>query len=98
MGGVFSHSKWDLDAYQKQGFIDGVSGSSVKLAYSGKGGSILNSVPVEHARWFAGLAGQLSDEQIRQAFKAAGASDAETSGFTARIRQKISELKRAVGQ
>jgi hypothetical protein len=98
MGGVFSHSKWDLDAYRKQGFIDGVSGNQLKLAYTGKGGNILNAVPLEHARWFAGLVGQLSDEQLRQAFKAAGASDAEGAGFVARLREKISELKRAVGQ
>jgi hypothetical protein len=97
MGGVFSHSKWDLDAYRKQGFIDGVSGGSVKLNYSGKGGSILKSVPLDHAKWFAGVVGQLSDEQLKQAFKAAGAGDAETNGFVTRIREKINELKRAVG-
>ena len=95
MGGVFSHSKWDLDAYRKQEFIDGVSGNQLKLNYSGKGGNILKAVPLEHARWFAGLVGQLSDEQIRQAFRAAGASDAEVSGFSARLREKINELKAA---
>lgn len=97
MGGVFSHSKWDLDAYRKQGFIDGVSGGSVKLSYSGKGGSILKAVPLDHAKWFASVVGQLSDEQLRQAFKAAGASDAETNGFVGRIREKIAELKSTVG-
>ena len=96
MGGVFSHSKWDLDAYQKQGFVEGVSGGQLRFNYSGKGGSGMDSVPVEHARWFAGMVGKLSDEQIRQAFRAAGATDAEVSGFSARLRQKIEELKRAV--
>jgi len=96
MGGVFSHSKWDLDAYRKQGFLDGVSGGQLKLSYSGKGGNILKAVPVEHARWFAGVISQLSDEQIRQAFRAAGASDTESSGFTSRIREKIQELQAAV--
>jgi hypothetical protein len=96
MGGVFSHSKWDLDAYRKQAFIEGVSGGQVKLKYSGKGGNILNSVPVEHARWFAGVVGQLTDEQLMQAFRAAGASQTEATGFAARIREKINELKSAV--
>jgi hypothetical protein len=98
MGGFMSHSKWDLDAFNKQPFVDGVSGGSLRLNYSGKGGNILKSVPVDHARWFAGLLGQLSDAQIRDAFKAAGASDVEGQGFTARIRAKINELKSAVGQ
>jgi hypothetical protein len=97
MGGFMSHSKWDLDAFNKQPFIDGVSGGSLNLNYSGKGGRILKSVPLEHARWFAGVVGQLTDDQIRAAFKAAGASDADTQGFTSRIRAKINELKAAVG-
>jgi hypothetical protein len=96
MGGVFSHSKWDLEAYQKQAFIEGVSGGKLKLHYTGKGGNILNAVPVEHARWFADVVGRLSDDQLREAFRAAGASPQEMSGFTARIREKINELKSAV--
>jgi hypothetical protein len=98
MGGFMSHSKWDLDAFSKQGFVKGVSGGTLELEYSGKGGSALKSVPLEHARWFAGIVGQLTDDQIRAAFRAAGASDAEVQGFAARLRQKIEELKRAVNQ
>lgn len=98
MGGFTSHTKWDLDDYNKQAFLDGVSGGHVKLHYSGKMSSSLKSVPVEHARWFAGIIGQLTDAQIRDAFKAAGASPAETEGFARRIRQKINELNSAVGR
>ncbi len=97
MGGVFSHSKWDLDAFQKQSFLKGVSGGRLNLEYSGKGGNILKSVPLEHARWFAGIIGQLTDKQIQDAFRAAGASPSEVSGFSARVRSKINELKAAVG-
>lgn len=96
MGGVFSHSKWDIDAFNKQGFIKGVSGGRLQLEYSGKGGSILKSVPLEHARWFAGIIGQLTDAQLADAFKAAGATPSEVSGFSARMRSKINELKAAV--
>lgn len=96
MGGVFSHSKWDIDAFNKQGFIKGVSGGRLQLEYSGKGGSILKSVPVEHARWFAGIIGQLTDAQLADAFRAAGATSSEVSGFSARMRSKINELKAAV--
>lgn len=98
MGGFTSHTKWDLADYQKQAFLDGVSGGQVKLHYSGKMSSSMRTVPVEHARWFAGILGQLTDAQIQDAFKAAGASPAETDGFSRRIRQKINELKSAVGR
>lgn len=92
-GGYFSHTKWSLKDYSSQAFIDGVSGGSLKLHYTGKMGSELKAIPLEHAKWFAEIVGQLTDDQIRDAFKAAGATDQEVSGFTARFRQKINELK-----
>lgn len=98
MGGFTSHTKWDLDDYNKQAFLDGVSGSSLKLHYSGKMSSSMKTVPIEHARWFAGIVGQLTDKQIRDAFKAAGAAPSEVEGFSRRIRQKINELKSATGR
>ena len=97
-GGVFSQSKWDLKDFAGQAFIDGVSGGSLKLHYSGKMGRSMRSVPVDHAKWFAGIVGQLSDDQLRDAFRAAGGTDEEVNGFAARLRQKINELKAATGQ
>jgi hypothetical protein len=95
-GSVFSHSKWNLDQFAKQSFIDGVSGNVVKLHYSGKM-SAAARVPLDHARWFAGIVGKLTDDQLRQAFKAAGATPAEIEGFTLQMRRKINELKGAAG-
>ena len=53
-GGVFSQSKWDLKDFASQAFIDGVSGGSLKLHYSGKMGRSMRTVPIDHAKWFAG--------------------------------------------
>lgn len=94
-GSAFSHSKWDLDQFAKQAFVDGLRANILKLHYSGKM-SAAASVPLDHARWFAGILGQLTDDQLRQAFKAAGASPAEVEGFTAQLRRKINELKGAI--
>jgi hypothetical protein len=98
MGSVFSHNKWDLDDFRKYRFIDGVSGGSLKLHYSGRSSGVIKTVPLDHARWFAGIVGQLSDNQLRAAFKAAGASEAEVTGFAERLREKIDELKATVGR
>ncbi len=98
MGNFMSHTKWDLADYQKQAFLDGVSKGQLKLHYSGKMSSTLKTVPLEHASWFAGIIGQLTDAQIQDAFKAAGATPAEVEGFSRRVRQKINELKSAVGK
>jgi len=93
-GSVFSHSKWNPRDFERQSYIDGVSGNMLKLHYSGKmSGS--HSVPLEHARWFMGMASRLTDDQIRQAFKASGATADETESFTNKLRNKINELKTA---
>jgi hypothetical protein len=97
-GGVFSHSKWDLKEFTKQAFISNVSGGKVNLHYSGKMSSDLKAVPMDHARWFAGILGQLTDKQLSEAFRAANASDVEVKGFVSRIRQKINELKSVAGR
>jgi hypothetical protein len=88
-------SKWDLDDFQKEEFIEKVEDGMVDLDYEGYEG--IDKVPVEHARWFAGLASRLTDKQIADAFRAAGATPEEVAGFTARIREKILELQKAVG-
>jgi hypothetical protein len=97
-GSFAGRSKWDVNDFGRQAFLERGSGNSLKLHYSGKMSSSLKTIPLEHARWFAGIIGQLSDEQLRAAFKAAGATEAEINGFAARLRQKINELKAAVGQ
>jgi hypothetical protein len=97
-GGFVSHTKWDLADYAKQTFLDGVRGDTVKFNYSGKMGSALSSIPREHVQWFAGIVAGLSDTQIRDAFKAAGATQAEVEGFSAQLRKRINELKSATGR
>lgn len=97
-GGRISNSKWDLEDYRKAPYIRGVSGDRVRFAYKGLAGSEHESVPLAHARWFAGLLGQLSDEQLRDAMRAAGASEAEIAGFAGELRERIRELETAVGR
>ena len=50
-------------------------------------------VPLEHARWFAGLASQLSVEQLRRAFEAGGATPKERDGFADAVRARIALLQ-----
>jgi hypothetical protein len=97
MGSFMSHSKWDLDAYNKEQFLAGASGGQLHLHYNGKMTSGLKAVPLEHARWFSKIISQLTDDQLRDAFRAAGATPAEVDGFSRRVRAKINELKAAVG-
>jgi hypothetical protein len=96
MGGMISnHSKWDLKDYQGEGFIEKVDEGVVHLDYDGFD-SKMDRVPLEHARWFAGLASQLTEAQVRRAFEVAGATPEEVNGFSKRFMEKIAELQRAV--
>ena len=96
MGAVLApRTKWNLADFQKEEFIEKVEDGMVDLDYEGYGG--INKVPLEHARWFAALASRLTDQQLADAFRAAGASSEEVRGFSARMRQKIAELQKATG-
>src|SRR5687768_4849062 len=68
-------SKWNLADFQKEEFIEKVDAIVLDLDYEGYEG--IDKVPVEHARWFAGLVSKLTDKQLTDAFRAAGATQAE---------------------
>jgi hypothetical protein len=96
MGGrISSRSKWNLEDYREEGFIEKIEDGVMHLDYDGID-SGLDRVPLEHARWFASLAAQLTPQQVGRAFEAAGASPAEVEGFATRFVEKISELQAAV--
>ena len=89
-GLVRRRTKWRLDDFREQAFIDRVTKESLDLHFAGDG--TIDLVPIEHARWFTRLVTQLTPAQVRQAFEAAGATPAEVDGFSARLLAKISEL------
>ena len=92
MGGPISNrSKWTLADYKAEGFIEKVEEGVVHLDYDGFD-SKMDRVPLEHARWFGSLASQLTPEQVRRAFQAAGATPEEVEGFTARFVEKVAQL------
>ena len=92
MGGPISNrSKWVLADYKSEGFIEKVEEGIVHLDYDGFD-SKMDRVPIAHARWFAALAAQLTPEQVRRAFLAAGASPEEVEGFSARFLEKVAQL------
>lgn len=51
-------------------------------------------IPRENVRWIAGLLSQLSDQQIRDAFRSAGYLGPELDGFTFAFEHRIAELKK----
>ena len=52
------------------------------------------TIPREHARWIGDLLGQLSPDQIRDGFRAAGYEGEELNGFVVEFQKRIEALKR----
>ena len=55
---------------------------------------IVKHVPLTHAKWMGELLGQLSPEQIRDCFRAAGYSSTEVEGFATVVQGRIAELNK----
>jgi hypothetical protein len=83
--------------YIKTRFVKGVERGEVKLAYKGKNRGLFKGISIADARWLSGLLNRLSDDQIRDAFRAANYSESEIDTYTRAVRNKITELDRAVG-
>lgn len=54
----------------------------------------MRGIPTEHARWIGSLLSQLSDEQLREAFRAAGYNSAIMEGYISALRDRINQLTR----
>ena len=54
----------------------------------------MRGIPVEHAAWIGTLLSQLTDEQIREAFRAARYDEATTEGYVRALRERINQLTR----
>jgi hypothetical protein len=54
----------------------------------------MRGIPVEHARWIGALLAQLSDEQLRAAFRAARYDEDIIEGYVGALRQRIDQLAR----
>lgn len=52
----------------------------------------MGGIPAKHARWIGSLLSRLSDNQLRDAFRAAGYDRATIAGYVGAIRQRINLL------
>jgi hypothetical protein len=52
----------------------------------------MRSIPVDDARWIGLMLSRLSDEQLRDAFRAAGYDNATMEGFVTALRGRINQL------
>lgn len=88
--------KWNLAEYRKDKLIATVEPDAIVLNYRAYG-TPPTRIPMEHARWFAAMASQLTRDQVKRAFEAAGTPAADIDGFADAFMSKLEELKKVTG-
>jgi hypothetical protein len=91
-GGIISRSRNKPEDYVKAEFVKGVKGNLVEFHYGGKNGKLFDDITVEHAKWLASWLSRLSDEQLKDAFRAANYSAAEVDLLAGAVRARINTL------
>ena len=79
-------------AWSKTRFIKDVEKGRLEFAFKGKGRDLMKNITIEEGRWLAGLLTRLSEQQIRDAFKAANYSAADIDLLTRTTQRKIDQL------
>lgn len=81
--------------YSKSKFIKEVEDGEIDFAFKGKNRGIFDDISPSEARWITDLLLQLSDKQIRDAFRAANYTQNEINVLTTAVKNRILELDRA---
>jgi len=89
-GKLFPRRNW-IDGFEKEEFIEGIEDGRIEFAYTGRHQEMLDMLSPEDLRWAAHRLQRLSDQQWRDAFRAANYSDAVRDRYLRKIRQKIDE-------
>jgi hypothetical protein len=91
-GGVISRSRNKPSDYVKATFIEKVNGDVIDFKYDGKNKKLFEGLTVSDARWLSDLLGRLSDEQLKDAFRAANYSAEEVEQLSTAFRERANAL------
>ena len=88
----FTRSRNNPTNYAKSEFLEKVTGNRVVLHFGGKNRGLMKDITVDDAIWIGSWLSQLSDRQIRDAFKAANYTPSQVDLLTREVRSRTSEL------
>jgi len=78
--------------YAKSNFFEKVKGDRVVLHFGGKNRGLMKDISIQDAQWIASLLSQLSDSQLRDAFRAANYRPNEINLLAGEVRERTNEL------
>jgi len=104
LGATFGHARttpllWRItrdrnnpSSYAKSNFFEKVKGDRVVLHFGGKNRGLMKDISVQDAQWVGSLLSQLSDAQIRDAFRAANYTPGQINLLAGEVRERTNEL------
>jgi hypothetical protein len=91
-GGFFSRSRNKASDFVKADLIEDVKGNMIDFNYGGKNQKLFTNISVEDAKWIGGYLARLTDEQIKDAFRAANYSSEEVEALSSAVKRRIDAL------
>lgn len=91
-GGFITRSRNKPEDYVKAKFIEKVNGEIIDFNYGGKNQKLVENITVADARWLSNLLSRLTDQQIKDAFRAANYSATEVDKLASAFRARINAL------
>ena len=95
---ILKRGRWDPEAFAGQNaqFITGVDDDSVRFGYQGqRTADAAANISRADVAWFVRIADRLTDDHLRAALRASGATREETDLFTAALRARLDQLRHA---
>ena len=92
---VMTRGRWDPEGFAAQTpqFVSGVENGLVRFGYTGqRTGDARACIRVDDVAWLCRSLGCLTDQQLRDALSASGATDREAASFAASLRARIDQL------
>ena len=87
-----TRSRNNPNNYAKSEFLEKVKGNRVVLHFGGKNRGLMKDITVDDAIWMGTWLAQLSDQQVKDAFRAANYSPAQVDMLARTVRVRTSEL------
>jgi len=97
-GGFISRSRNKPSDFVKADFIKGVKADAIDFNYGGKSKKQFDNITISDAKWIGDLLVRLSEEQIKDAFRAANYLPEEVERLSRAVRQRIEALNNVSAQ
>ena len=80
-----------IDDFEGQQFVQGVKDGHVKFDYHGRHRGLLSDITPGDVAWVCGLLGQLTDNQLHDAFRAAAYEPDVAERYIRKIKEKVAQ-------